>query len=237
MPSNSCRMSRMESIATPAIPTSPCNAGMVGVVAAVGGQVEGHRQALLAGGQVTAVERVGVRGGGEPGVLPDGPRLVDIHRRIGPAHERRLARETVQRVALGLDGGTVGADVHRFDVDAFRRVPHQLVGRVPVRCRGRGDMLFHGGFGRRLHGALAVQRDVGEAADHRCGGRHRRSCPQPGEQGRKSFDRIDFRGQETRRAGVRRRYVGHGLLRPGQADLLERRRRVRPRRLPAASVP
>ena len=58
------------------------HAGMVGVVAAVGGQVECHRQALLAGGQVAAVKRVGLRGGGEPGVLADGPRLVDIHRRI-----------------------------------------------------------------------------------------------------------------------------------------------------------
>ena len=92
MPSNSWRMSRMESIATPAIPTSPCTRGMVGVVAAVGGQVERHRQALLARGQIAAVERVGVRGGGEAGVLADGPRLVDVHRRIRPTDVRRFAR-------------------------------------------------------------------------------------------------------------------------------------------------
>ena len=58
------------------------HARMIGVVAAVGGQVERHRQPLLARGQVAAVEGIGVRGGGEAGVLADGPRLVDVHRRI-----------------------------------------------------------------------------------------------------------------------------------------------------------
>ena len=75
--------------------------GVVGVVAAVGGQVEGDRQALLAGGQVAAVEGVGLLGGGEAGVLPDGPGLVDVHRRVGAAQERRQAREGVQRIAGG----------------------------------------------------------------------------------------------------------------------------------------
>ena len=55
---------------------------VVAVVAAVGGQVERHRQALLPGGEVAPVERVGLLGGGEPGVLPDRPRLVDVHRRV-----------------------------------------------------------------------------------------------------------------------------------------------------------
>ena len=49
---------------------------VVAVVAAVRGEVEGDRQALLAGGQVAAVERVGLLGRGEPGVLADRPRLV-----------------------------------------------------------------------------------------------------------------------------------------------------------------
>ncbi len=137
---------------------------MVGVVAAVRGQVESHRQALLTGGQVTAVKRVGIRGGGEPGVLADCPWLVDIHRRVRPPHERRLAGETVQRVPVSLDGGTVSGDVHRFDVNAFRRLPVQLIGRVPVRRRGRGDMRFHVGFGGGLHRTLAMQRDIGETA-------------------------------------------------------------------------
>ena len=153
------------------------HAGMVGVVAAVGGQVEGHRQPLLAGGEVAAVERVGLRGGGEPGVLTDGPRLVDIHRRVGAAHEGRLAGEAVQRVTVGLDGGTVRGDVYRFDVDVFRCVPHQLVRGIPVRGSGRRDMFLYCVFSRRGHGPFAVQRDVGEAADNRRGGRHRRYAP------------------------------------------------------------
>ena len=51
------------------------HARVVGVVAAVGGEVEGDRQALLAGGEVAPVEGVGVLGRREAGVLADGPRL------------------------------------------------------------------------------------------------------------------------------------------------------------------
>ncbi len=43
-------MSSTESMATPALPTSP-DARVVGVVAAVGGQVEGDRDPLAAAGQ------------------------------------------------------------------------------------------------------------------------------------------------------------------------------------------
>ena len=74
------------------------HARVVGVVAAVGGQVEGDAEALLAGRQVAPVERVGLLGGGEPGVLPDRPRLGRVHRRVGPAQERREARVGVERV-------------------------------------------------------------------------------------------------------------------------------------------
>ena len=58
------------------------DAHVVAVVAAVGGQVEGDRQALLAGGEIAAVEGVGLLGGGEAGVLADGPRLGRVHRRV-----------------------------------------------------------------------------------------------------------------------------------------------------------
>jgi hypothetical protein len=49
------------------------DARMIGVVAAVGGQVEGDREALLPGGERLAVEGVGGLGGGEAGVLANGP--------------------------------------------------------------------------------------------------------------------------------------------------------------------
>ena len=231
MPSNSWRMSRMESIATPAIPTSPCTRGMVGVVAAVGGQVERHRQALLSRREVAAVEGVGVRGGGEAGVLADGPRLVDVHRRIRPTHVRRFARKAVQRIALRDRGVAVGGDVDRLDVDALGGDPVELVRRVAVRRGGRGDVLGDRGFGGGFAAALAVQRDVAEAADD--GGAEPSSLgPQSGEKGRQGVDRVDLGGQVV--VGSVRR-VRDGLLGPGQVDvghpgLYGRPRRRRPRR-------
>jgi hypothetical protein len=48
---------------------------MVGIVAAVGGEIEGHRQALLPGGEVLAVKRVGFLRRREARILPDGPGL------------------------------------------------------------------------------------------------------------------------------------------------------------------
>jgi hypothetical protein len=88
---------------------------MVGVVAAVGGQVEGHRQALLAGCQVATVEGVRLLGGGEPRVLPDGPRLGGVHRRIGPA---KIGRET--RIAVDvLEASDIGGGVEPLYGNAF----------------------------------------------------------------------------------------------------------------------
>jgi hypothetical protein len=147
---------------------------MIRVVAAVGGQVERHRETFLSRGKVAPVERVGLGRRGEPGVLTDCPRLVDIHRRVRPSNKRRLAGKGVQWVTTGLDAGAVGGDVHRLDVDVLRGVPHQLVRGVPVSGRGRRDVLFHGVLGRLRDAAVAVQRDVGEVADNGRGGRHRR---------------------------------------------------------------
>src|SRR5690606_38123652 len=59
----------------------------VGVGAAVGGEVEGHRQALLAGGEVALVEGVGLIGGGEAGVLAHRPGAGGVHGCPGPALE------------------------------------------------------------------------------------------------------------------------------------------------------
>jgi len=61
------------------------NARMIAVVAAVGGEIEGDGKAFLAGREVAAVERVGILRGGEARILPDGPGLGHVHRRIGAA--------------------------------------------------------------------------------------------------------------------------------------------------------
>ena len=45
-------------MATPAMPTSPRTRGWSAVVAAVGGEIEGDGEALLAGGDVAPVEGV-----------------------------------------------------------------------------------------------------------------------------------------------------------------------------------
>ena len=88
----------MELIATPAMPTSPRTRGMVAVVAAVGGEIEGDGEALLTGGDIAPVEGVGVLGRGEARVLADGPRLRHVHGRIRPAQVGRDARIAVEEV-------------------------------------------------------------------------------------------------------------------------------------------
>ena len=60
---------------------------MVGVVAAVSSQVESDRQALLTGGQILAIERVGFFGSGEARILTHRPGAAGIHRCTRAAHE------------------------------------------------------------------------------------------------------------------------------------------------------
>ena len=62
----------------------------------MGSQVEGDRQAGLAGGQVLAVEGVGFLGGRKAGVLADRPGAAGIHRGFRAAHEGRKAGQVVQ---------------------------------------------------------------------------------------------------------------------------------------------
>ena len=88
---------------------------VVGVVAAVGGQVEGDAEPLLPGREVAPVERVGLLGGGEAGVLPDRPGLGGVHRRVGPAEVRREAGPGGERV----EALEVVRVVARLDLDAL----------------------------------------------------------------------------------------------------------------------
>ena len=57
--------------------------GMVGVVSAVGSQVEGNRQALLTGCQIPPVKSIGLLGRRKTGILTDRPGLHHIHRGVG----------------------------------------------------------------------------------------------------------------------------------------------------------
>ena len=99
---------------------------MVRVIAPVGRQVEGDGEPLLPGGQVVPIEAVGLLGGGETGVLANGPGPVGVHGGPRPAHE---GGEAWQGIHL-LQSLQVGAGVQRLDVDAFRAAPRQAVNRL-----------------------------------------------------------------------------------------------------------
>src|SRR3546814_5914684 len=71
---------------------------MVGVIAAVGGEVEGDREPLLAAGEVGAVEGVGFLGGGEAGILAQRPGPAGVHGRLGPTGEGREAGQASKRL-------------------------------------------------------------------------------------------------------------------------------------------
>src|SRR4029453_3700228 len=85
----------------------------------MGGEIERDREALLSGGQIASVKRVGIFRGGEPGVLPDRPGLVDIHGGVGAAQIRRDARPGVEEV----DAFEMGFAIAGFYRDAFGREP------------------------------------------------------------------------------------------------------------------
>ena len=105
---------------------------VIAVVAAMRREVERDREALLAGREIAAIEGVGILGRGEAGILPDRPRLIDVHGRIGAAQERRLPRETVER----LGSGPIVRTVERLDCDALGRDPSFSSGIVHRSRRG-----------------------------------------------------------------------------------------------------
>ena len=72
------------------------DARMVAVIAAMGGKIEGDRDALLPGGEGLAVEGVGFLGGREAGILADGPGPAGIHGGARAAGEGREAGQAVQ---------------------------------------------------------------------------------------------------------------------------------------------
>ena len=109
---------------------------MVGIVAAVGRQIEGDRQPLLTGGEVAAVEGIGCLGGREAGILADGPGVAGIHGRIGAAHIGGDARQAVDEVEP-LDGvGTIGG----LDGQALGRVPGAACGTGAGRAEVELDL-------------------------------------------------------------------------------------------------
>ena len=95
------------------------DARMVGVVAAMGGKIEGDGHALLAGREVAAIEGVGILCGGEAGILPDGPRPLHIHRGVGAAEVGRDAWHPIEEI----EPRDVVRAIDRLHGDAFRGLP------------------------------------------------------------------------------------------------------------------
>ena len=139
----------------PGHPDIAGDAGVVAVVAAVGGEVEGDRQALLPGGEVAPVEGVAVLGRGEAGILPDRPGLGRVHGGVGAAQVGRQAWPGVQEIQTG----RVGGGVERRDGDALGGLPGQCL-RWVAGLGGEG-----GAPSCRVGCAGWAQRQVGEARD------------------------------------------------------------------------
>ena len=117
MPSNSTFMSSDRIHRHAGLADVGESARMIRVVAAMGGQVERHRQTLLAGGDIAPVKCVALLGRGKAGVLAHGPWLGDIHRAVRPAQEGRDTRHGVQVLALlEVLGG-----IERLQIDLFER--------------------------------------------------------------------------------------------------------------------
>ena len=108
------------------------DARMIAVVAAMGGEIERHRQAHLAGREVGAIELVALLGGREAGVLAHRPGTAGIHRGLGPARERREARQR----AHGLEPLEVGRRVERLHDDALGRRPVERRQRLVAQLLG-----------------------------------------------------------------------------------------------------
>ena len=106
---------------------------VVGVIAAVGGEVEGDRETLLPGGEIAPVESVGILRRGEAGILPDGPGLVDIHGGVGAAQVWRDAGPGIEEV----DAFEVRLAIAGLDRDPLRREP----GFGATRGAGVGGLL------------------------------------------------------------------------------------------------
>ena len=92
---------------------------VVGVVAAMRGQIEGDRQAVLSGGEIAAIEGVRLFRGGEAGILANGPGPHDVHGAVGPAQIWRNAGGIFKM----LQAGKVFAGVEALDRDVLGREP------------------------------------------------------------------------------------------------------------------
>jgi hypothetical protein len=89
----------------------------------MGREIEGDRQAGLAGRQILPVKGVGLLGCGEPCVLAHGPRPAGVHGRPRSADEGRQARQRIEMI----EAIQVLCRVQGLDRDALRGIPGQFI--------------------------------------------------------------------------------------------------------------
>lgn len=94
---------------------------MIAVITTMGGEIEGHGNALLAGGERLAVKGIRGFGRGKTGILADRPGPPGIHGGTRAARERGKARQAVQMGNLL----QIVSRIERLDLDTFGRVPDE----------------------------------------------------------------------------------------------------------------
>src|ERR1700760_969634 len=107
------------------------------------GKVESDRQALLASGQIGAIESIRFFCGREAGVLSQRPRLRKVHGRIGAPQKGCEARPITRQI----NAIAIARPIKRLDLDAFGRLPDSLLLRInrlrwhrEWKCREVGDL-------------------------------------------------------------------------------------------------
>ena len=99
------------------------DARVVAVIAAMRGEIESDRKALLAAREIAPVKCIRFFRRREPGILPDRPWPSGIHRRLRAAGVGRKTRQRVGVISLRRQPLQIVGRVERLDVDAFRRLP------------------------------------------------------------------------------------------------------------------
>ena len=122
--------------------------GVIAVIAAVGRQVEGHTQSLLAFRQILSVEGIGSLGSAEPRILSNGPRSLGVHAGIRPPQVGRVASHGGFHAGGFLPGWR---SVHHDGFDGFRSLSGDVPGALVAPPRQMAVHSRHHGLGQRIH--------------------------------------------------------------------------------------
>ena len=138
MPSNSVSMSSSEQMATPTLPTSPRARGWSESSPICVGRSNATESPVWPLREQIAIARVGLRGGAETGVLPHGPELAAVHRRVDAAREGKFARARPGKIRGSHAPRSAGAYA------VFRGMPERVVacdaGRAPCWRAARSSL-------------------------------------------------------------------------------------------------